>query len=336
MPRQHANADLRACNTLAVNSTCRCLIDFASVEELKESIRLAVSDNSDFLILGEGSNVVFAGDFNGYVLRNRIDGVREEVLSPDESLFSVGAGENWHDFVLRTNQAGFNGLENLALIPGTAGATPVQNVGAYGEEVANHIVKVEALECRTGILKSFANPDCQFNYRDSFFKRNPGQYCITRVFFKLSKTRPLNTQYGELARRQAQQPFLTSLELNRYVCEVRSQKLPDPAFLPNAGSFFKNPIVSEQDYTRIKQAFPRVVAYQAVSGWKLAAGWLIEEAGLKGYRDQHVGVHDKQALVLVNHNNGTGRDVLNLARHIQSVVYSKFLVRLEIEPLLIG
>ncbi|PIE43718.1 MAG: UDP-N-acetylenolpyruvoylglucosamine reductase [Gammaproteobacteria bacterium] len=330
------NASLRACNTLAVDARCRCLIAFASVEEFREGIKLATLDNAPFLILGEGSNVVFVSDFDGYVLCNQIKGIQEKVLSPDQSLFAVGAGENWHQFVRRTNEAGFNGLENLALIPGTVGATPVQNVGAYGEEVANHIVKVEALECRTGNLKSFANSDCEFGYRDSFFKRHPGKYGITRVVFKLTKTRNLNTEYGELASRQAQVPFRTSLELNEYVCQVRSQKLPDPALLPNAGSFFKNPIVSDQDYTRLKQAVPQVVAYQVINGWKLAAGWLIQEAGLKGYRDEHVGVYDKQALVLVNHNNGAGRDVITLARHIQSIVYQKFSVKLEIEPLIIG
>jgi UDP-N-acetylmuramate dehydrogenase len=259
------------------------------------------------------------------------------VLSDDGETVVVEAeaGEPWHPFVLWTLEQGLGGLENLSLIPGTVGAAPMQNIGAYGVEIKDAFAGLTALDRQSGELRDFSLADCAFGYRDSLFKRQAGRWLILRVRFRLRRHAELRLDYGPLRQQLAAQGCVapTPQEVSRAVCAIRSEKLPDPAVLGNAGSFFKNPLVSAEQAARLREQYPGLVAYPADEGVvKLAAGWLIEQAGWKGFRDGDAGVHDKQALVLVNHGQATGGELLALARRIQADIAERFDVELEIEP----
>ncbi len=334
MTESHNNS-LLPYNTLGIDAGCSYRLDIANIDDARKAVEFARQRDLPILFLGAGSNVVFSGDFSGVVGVNKISELTEVEVSTDASEFRVGGGINWHRFVCYTNERGFRGLENLALIPGTVGAAPVQNIGAYGEQVANHIVGVEVFEPATGKVSTLSPGDCKFGYRDSIFKRNPGKYFISSVTFSLTRSRPLTLTYGEVAQQQAHKPFQTAMELNEFICATRVKKLPDPAVLPNAGSFFKNPVVSDSQFEILKKTYPGIVGYPDQQGIKLAAGWMIEQAGWKGFRNKTVGVHDQQALVLINHSHGSGLDILTLARQIQASIQAKFSVSLEIEPVLI-
>jgi len=257
-----------------------------------------------------------------------------EVLKEDNSnvLVSVGASENWHDWVCSSNQSGWFGLENLALIPGTVGASPVQNIGAYGVEVKQRIHQVEYIDLETGNIFLASNAQCDFDYRDSMFKRaGQGRYLVTRVEFNLSKKTDLNLSYNPLADFFAGKDNVTAKDVLERVCEIRREKLPNPKQLANAGSFFKNPIVSESLYKKLKTQYPELAAYPAGENFKLAAGWLIERAGYKGKRVNNVGVHKDQALVLVNYAESDGNKIKLLSEEIQQVIFDKYGVELEAE-----
>jgi UDP-N-acetylmuramate dehydrogenase len=292
------------------------------------------------LVIGGGSNLVLAGDFAGLVLHVAFHG--RSCVQQDEGAFYIraGGGENWHDFVRWTLEMGWPGLENLSLIPGTVGAAPVQNIGAYGLEMAEYFYSLRAYDLDTGKTVGFDKRDCAFGYRDSFFKQaGKGRYLIAAVTFRLPKKWKPVTGYADVSRELEVQGIAvpTPLQLSDAVIAVRRRKLPDPAEIGNAGSFFKNPVVSADDHARLVAAHPGLPSYpQADGGVKLAAGWLIEQAGWKGRCLGPVGCYEKQALVLVNHGGATGADVLAVSAAVRSDVRVRFGVDLEPEPVFVG
>lgn len=288
------------------------------------------------LILGGGANILFTKDVEGLVLKNELPGITAEAESDDFMLVKAGAGENWHQFVRYCIQQNWGGIENLSLIPGNVGAAPMQNIGAYGVEIKDNFYSLEALDLKTGNLKTFNAADCKFAYRESVFKRDlKNRYLITSVCFRLSrKNHQLHTEYGairdELKQGTTNLPDL--LAISDAVIRIRQSKLPDPAKIGNAGSFFKNPVVEQKQYEQILEQYPDLVSYPAgEQKHKLAAGWLIEKAGWKGYRKGDAGVHARQALVLVNYGNASGKEILQLSQDIISDIQQKFGVILERE-----
>jgi UDP-N-acetylmuramate dehydrogenase len=248
---------------------------------------------------------------------------------------SVGAGVNWHELVQWTLTQNLPGLENLALIPGTVGATPIQNIGAYGVEVAQYIESVSVFDTQSNAFVTLSNQDCEFAYRDSHFKQNPKRYIVTEVLFKLPKAWESRVHYADLAKYFADKlnTSPSPQEIFDAVCQIRTQKLPDPKVIGNAGSFFQNPIVSSEQFNTLVQQFPNIVSYPDTAGQrKLAAGWLIDQCGFKGKRLGEAGVYEKQALVIVNHGNASASDILNLAKQIQEAVQKQYSVKLDIEP----
>lgn len=300
-----------------------------TVEDLE-----SVAWNNDSVILGEGTNTVFTEDFAGQLLLNRLRGF--DIQKVDEGhLVSLAAGESWHSWVDNLVRQGIAGFENLALIPGSVGAAPVQNIGAYGVEVSSLIRKVDGIDLATGKPFSFSNKECEFGYRQSIFKSEGMQsYFITEVTFFLPADWKPNLDYPDLAALSSDTDALTVM---KHVIEVRQRKLPDPAILPNAGSFFKNPVISEDAYRRLRQRYPDVRYFPLESGRvKLAAAWLIEQCGLKSLRVGGAGVHQRQALVLVNMAQANGEDLINLARQVRKQVLQRFHVSLEPEVRVLG
>lgn len=331
-------ADLADLNTLAVSAKARYLVDVHSVDELEPALSWADENGLRPQLLGGGSNLVFVGDYPGLVLHIAMRGRVLEPVSNDEAILVLQAGENWHEAVLFAACEGYRGIENLALIPGTAGAAPVQNIGAYGVELCDTLESVTALDRANGQRVVLTAEQCNFGYRDSRFKREPGRYIILEIRLRLSRSAPFRLGYRDLQEwlSDIEACDLTPLDVAHAVMAVRQQKLPDPASLPNAGSFFKNPVVSPGEYEKLQKRFPDIVSYTVEDGVKLAAAWLIDQAGWKGFRNETVGVHDRQALVLINHSGGSGRDVLALAEKVRASVLAKFGVALEIEPGIIG
>ncbi|WII94247.1 UDP-N-acetylmuramate dehydrogenase [Kingella negevensis] len=287
--------------------------------------------------LGGGSNVLFMRDYPDLVVRMVTRGIREVSRSGSQVLIEAQAGEVWHDFVQTTLQIGLSGLENLSLIPGTVGASPVQNIGAYGVEVKDRIHSVECFDLATQTFITLSNADCQFAYRDSLFKHaGKKRYVITAVTFALSTEFVPHAKYGDLAvvlLENCGERTPTAQDVAQAVCQIRSSKLPDPAVLGNVGSFYKNPIVSAEHAARLQAAFPNMPHYpQADGSVKLAAGWLIDQCSLKGYAIGGAAVHEKQALVIVNQNHATADDVQALSGHICQSVWQKFEVTLHPEP----
>jgi UDP-N-acetylmuramate dehydrogenase len=334
MDIQH-HYELTRYNTFGIRVYAKYFIDIQSVEQLSALLKEPWIKQEKLLVLGGGSNLLFTQDFDGLVIKISIGGVH--VVKEDDQFYwvKVGAGVNWHELVQQCVRAGFAGLENLSLIPGTVGAAPIQNIGAYGVEVRDYIEAVEAYHIITGNKHYFLNIDMQFGYRDSAFKRGlRGQYIITHVAFRLLKTPRYNTSYGAIMDTLSSQGVhtLTLQAVSDAVVHIRQTKLPDPATTGNAGSFFKNPVLSLREYQKIVKDFPAMPGYEQPDGQvKVAAGWLIEQCGWKGRKMGAVGVHDKQALVLVNHGGGTGAEVLQLAQQITDSVQEKFGISLEPE-----
>ncbi|MBD3656295.1 UDP-N-acetylmuramate dehydrogenase [Marinobacter sp.] len=334
-PDIQQNVSLRGLNSLGIAATARYFVAVHDSGELTAALAWAEEQQLATLVLGGGSNLVFAGDPPGLVIRIAMRGRHWEDVRNDEATLVLGAGENWHDSVMYAATSGYRGIENLALIPGTAGAAPVQNIGAYGVELKDTLVSVTALDRHSGETVVLGGEDCRFGYRDSLFKQDPGHYVITEIRLRLSRSRPLSLDYGDLKGYFGDEldlATLTPLDVANAVMAVRRRKLPDPQTLPNAGSFFKNPVVSDETWQRLQQDNPGIAGYPAVGSVKLAAAWLIDQCGWKGYRDARVGVHSHQALVLVNHSGGSGADILALARRIREDVKTRFGVELEMEP----
>jgi UDP-N-acetylmuramate dehydrogenase len=287
------------------------------------------------MILGGGSNTLFTRDFDGYILRNEIKGIEKTSEDEDHVYLRVGAGENWHGFVEYSISQGYAGIENLALIPGFTGASPMQNIGAYGVEIRDVFHRLDAFHLHDGELVSFAAKDCEFGYRESVFKRKfKGLFAISHVEFRLNKKPVFNTRYGaieqELEKMQVKEPSIRAIA--DAVINIRRSKLPDPAVIGNAGSFFKNPEIPLEKFEVLKSKFPGIIGYPIDNNRiKLAAGWLIEHAGWKGYREGNAGVHDKQALVLVNYGGAKGSDIYALSSKIIDSIRDRYNVELERE-----
>ncbi|MEW5835897.1 MAG: UDP-N-acetylmuramate dehydrogenase [Pseudomonadota bacterium] len=332
------NAPLARRNTLRVAAKARLLAEIRDASKLPELLAFPAVRQGPLLVLGEGSNVLFAGDFDGTVLAMATQGVQVEDDGRIVRL-AVAAGERWDDFVRWTLGQGIAGLENLILIPGTVGAAPIQNIGAYGTEVAEFIDSVEAWDTRAHCVVTLDREACAFGYRDSLFKREPDRYVVTAVRFALPRTRELRLDYAgireELARMGVDKP--APFHVAEAIIHLRTRKLPDPAVIGNAGSFFKNPIVDAATGEALQREHPELVAWPTADGrWKLSAAWLIEAAGLKGYREGDAGISSRHALVLVNHGQATGPELWALARQVIASVEATFGVKLEPEPRVIG
>jgi UDP-N-acetylmuramate dehydrogenase len=324
------NVSLKALHTFGLSVSAAAYASVSNEEELLDLLPV----QKPTLILGGGSNVLFTKDFKGLVLHNSIKGI--EVLEETEQdvLVRVGGGEVWHDLVLWCIDQGYGGIENLSLIPGSVGAAPIQNIGAYGVEVKDVFERLEAIDIKTGEIKTFEHKDCHFGYRDSVFKRAlKGKYCITRVIFRLSKRPIFNVSYGAIQAVLEEEKALVSIHsISDAVIQIRQQKLPDPKKIGNSGSFFKNPIIPIEQFNKLKIEYPEIPFYPfGKTEVKLPAGWLIDQLGWKGYRKGDAGVHKNQALVLVNYGNAKGSEIWGLAQEIQQSVSAKYGIHLEAE-----
>ena len=333
------NISLKKLNTFGINVKCKLFYEINNKGNLKELIKTNQFKQNNYLILGGGSNILFTEDYDGLIIKNEIRGI--DIIDEDDETkrIKVGAGENWHQFVLWTIKNELSGIENLALIPGNVGASPIQNIGAYGVEVKDFIDKVWTINLKNGKEKIFTNSECKFKYRDSIFKNElKDQYIILYVSFKLSKLPMLNTKYKDI------NSELLSLSLEKStknicnaVINIRKRKLPDPKKIGNSGSFFKNPVIEKEKFEYLKKIYPNIIGYKISSTEiKLAAGWLIDQCGWKGYRYKDAGVHKNQALVLVNYGEATGREIINLAEKIQNSVKKKFDINIYPEVNIIG
>ncbi|MFY0254867.1 UDP-N-acetylmuramate dehydrogenase [Chitinophaga sp. 30R24] len=329
------NVLLKSYNTFGIAARARYFAAFTSVGELMELAARQPGADLPVMILGGGSNILFTRDYNGWVLKNNISGITIAGEDNDYVYVKAGAGENWHQFVQYCIARQLGGLENLSLIPGNVGASPMQNIGAYGVEIKDVFHELEALHLKDQSIVTFNNADCHFGYRESIFKKAyKGEFVILSVTYRLSKHPRFNTSYGaineELQRMGVQE--LSIQAISQAVINIRTSKLPDPAQIGNAGSFFKNPTVDQEKYETLKAAYPHLVAYPVGDRqFKLAAGWLIEQCSWKGYRDGDAGVHSKQALVLVNYGQASGGEIYTLSQQILDSVEEKFGVLLERE-----
>lgn len=328
------NISLKPYNTFGIDVKARFFTEISDKQDLKELSKSTAFLEKKLLVLGGGSNMLFTEDFDGLVVKISIPGL-EAQFSEEDVTVVAGAGVVWNDFVNYCIDEDFAGVENLTLIPGTVGASPIQNIGAYGVELKDVFQSCEAFEIATGEFKQFSFSDCQFAYRDSVFKNElKGQYIITSVTFKLNTHKKINSQYGAiqsiLVERNITKPDIA--DISEIVAEIRVSKLPDPGTIGNAGSFFKNPVIEKSEYEKIKESFPDMISFPAgKEKMKLAAGWLIESCGFKGMIEGNTGTWKNQALVLVNHGGATGKEVYSFSEKIIDTVYSKFGVKLERE-----
>jgi len=333
------NASLKNYNTFGIEARARFLVHITSAGQLQQYIQDKVFSGQKVLVLGGGSNILFTKDFDGWVLVNEIKGKEKIAEDKNSFLIRVAGGENWTDFVDYCVERNWYGLENLSLIPGKTGAAPVQNIGAYGVEQRELMISLEAMNLKTGEISVFKNENCEFGYRSSIFKtKEKGNWFILNVTYQLKKTPAFNLEYSPLkAAFEEESPHAISLkDVSEAVKNIRRSKLPDPAKTGNAGSFFKNPIVTKQKLESIKTKFPNIPFYDLDDGSiKIPAGWLIETCGWKGKNLGNAGVHEKQALVLINKGNATGTEILHLAEKIQSDVLKKFEIKLEPEVLIL-
>jgi UDP-N-acetylmuramate dehydrogenase len=333
------NATLREHNTFGFDVSAQYLVHLTEVADVPELIQKAQKENLPWQIFGGGSNLVLAKDLVGYTGMMEIKG--RQLLRETTTHFYIEAmaGESWHELVAWALENNYDGLENLALIPGTVGAAPIQNIGAYGLELAQVFDSLCAFDTLNNKFIKLSKEQCEFSYRNSIFKQQPGRYIVVSVCFELAKEWQANLSYAELNKTFQDQEKVLAKDIFKKVCEIRQAKLPDPQLIGNAGSFFHNPVVSHQKQLELKRQFPLLVSYPADAsnhegGWKLAAGWLIDQCGFKGQHHGHVGVYEKQALVLVNHGGGTGPELLKLADAIKQKVKETFGVSLTIEPII--
>jgi len=329
------NISLQPFNTFGMDVKASFFAAFKTTEELQAILTEKSANTEKILILGGGSNILFCNDFDGLVLKNEIEGIKL-VMETDEHLYvKAGAGVNWHQFVLYCVHHGYAGVENLALIPGSVGASPIQNIGAYGVELKDVFYELEAMRIADGETVVMKKADCLFGYRESIFKRAyQNKFVITSVTFILHKKPFFNTTYGaineELREMGVANPTLNSIA--QAVMNIRNSKLPNPNKIGNAGSFFKNPEITQTQYNQLKLKYPNVSGYPtSTNNVKIAAGWLIEQCGWKGFRKGDAGCYEKQALVLVNYGQAMGVEILSLSNEIVATVYEKFQIKLERE-----
>ena len=328
------NFSLKNYNTFGIEAKAQRFVAVHSASDLKSILEQHAKDKK--FILGGGSNMLLTKDIDALVIHIDLRG--KKIIKEDEDFVWVEsqAGENWHEFVLWTIDNNFGGLENMSLIPGNVGTTPVQNIGAYGTEIKDTFVSCEALKITNQELITFHLQDCHFGYRESIFKNEvKDQYIITSVIFKLTKrNHKINISYGDIASELAKNHIVTPTlkEVSNAVIAIRKSKLPDPKELGNSGSFFKNPILLKTDFDKIHQQFPEMKFYEvSETEVKVPAGWLIEQAGFKGKRFGDAGIHKNQALVLVNYGNATGQEILNVSKNIQETIFQKFGIHIEAE-----
>ena len=329
----YKNFSLKNYNSFGLDYKADKFIVVKTIEEFSELISLKKELQSPYFILGGGNNLLFTSDYNGVIIHPEITGIEIVEENNESILVSTGAGIEWDSLVEWSVEKGLYGLENLSHIPGSVGATPVQNIGAYGKEASEVIDKVVAININDGSIKTFTNEECCFNYRDSIFKQElKGKYLIVKVFFKLSVNNGFNLNYGALEQEVNRLGGATLRNVRQAVINIRSSKLPDPKILGNAGSFFKNPVVDFHKAELLKNTFPEMPVYEDKVGLaKLSAGWLIEQCGWKGKRCGDAGVYEKQALVIVNYGKATGKQILELSENIKRSVSEMFGVQLESE-----
>ena len=325
---------LKPFTTFGIDQKAKYFTRVGTLSELKAALLAAKEKQLPVFILGGGSNILLTRDIDALVIKLEIKGINLVKEEGDQIFVEVGAGEMWHELVLHSIAQDWAGLENLSLIPGTVGASPMQNIGAYGVEIKDVFDSLQAMHRETLEMHSFDAEACQFGYRESVFKQTlKDQYVITSVTFRLSKTPKFHLEYGAirevLAANGIEQPSIRAI--SDAVIQIRQSKLPDPKEIGNAGSFFKNPTISNTQFEALKAAYPSIPGYPSAEGVKVAAGWLIEQAGWKGKRVGDVGVHTKQALVLVNYGGGSGKELKNLSEQIQASVFEKFGIHLQPE-----
>lgn len=329
-----SNFSLKPFNTFGIEAKAKNFVAVHSLDDLKTV--LAEHTAEPKFILGGGSNMLLTQDINALVIHIDLKGKR--ILKEDDDFVWVEsmAGENWHEFVLWTIDQNFGGLENMSLIPGNVGTTPVQNIGAYGTEIKDTFVSCDAMKIDDQTLRTFSKEDCRFGYRESIFKQEAkNQYIITSVVFKLTKrNHNINTSYGDITKELALQNVTvpTLKDVSNAVIAIRQSKLPDPKVLGNSGSFFKNPVISRSHFEKVQAQFPEIKFFEvSPTEVKVPAGWLIEQAGYKGFRKGDAGVHKNQALVLVNYGSATGQEILALSREVQQAVFDKYSIAIEAE-----
>ncbi|MFD2565793.1 UDP-N-acetylmuramate dehydrogenase [Pseudotenacibaculum haliotis] len=326
------NISLKEYNTFGIDVTAKRFVSVESFYELQEVIK----QEKDIFLLSGGSNMLLTGDIEKLVVHVNIKGISIDAESESHVNLTVNAGEDWHQFVLWCLDQNYGGIENLSLIPGNVGTCPIQNIGAYGVEVKDVITKVEGIDIATGKRIEFSNEQCLFGYRNSIFKNElKGKCVLTSVSFRLTKkNHTLNTSYGAIEAELNTQGIAspTIKDISNAVIKIRQSKLPDPKEIGNSGSFFKNPVISTDHFEKLKEAYPNIPSYPiSEQEVKVPAGWLIETAGFKGKRFGDFGVHKKQALVLVNYGNASGKDIYKLAQEIQQTIQNTFGISLEIE-----
>lgn len=328
------NFSLKNFNTFGIEAKAKQFVAVQSIQDLRAILEENKSNKK--FILGGGSNMLLTKDIEALVIHVDLKG--KKVVKEDEDFVWVEsqAGENWHEFVLWTIDQNFGGLENMSLIPGNVGTTPVQNIGAYGTEIKDTFVSCEAMTIENQETKTFTNQECHFGYRESIFKNDAkDQYIITSVIFKLTKrNHKINTSYGDIMGELTNNNIInpTLKDVSNAVIAIRKSKLPDPKELGNSGSFFKNPILLKSDFEKIHQKFPEMKYYEvSETEVKVPAGWLIEQAGLKGKRFGNAGIHKNQALVLVNYGGATGKEILEVSKHVQETVSKTFGIAIEAE-----
>ncbi|MDG1915831.1 MAG: UDP-N-acetylmuramate dehydrogenase [Crocinitomix sp.] len=329
------NINLQPHNTFGLESIAKNFASFNSIDELKALLTLNQTAQHELLVLGGGSNILLTKDFDGLVLKNDLMGI--EVISEDSNqcLVKASAGEEWHEFVLYAIKNNLGGIENLSLIPGSVGASPMQNIGAYGVEIKDVFHELEALNIETLTIETFNAEQCSFGYRESVFKRTlKGKYVILNMTLNLTKVHELNTSYGaienQLAEMEISKPTIKNV--SDAVISIRQSKLPDPKKIGNSGSFFKNPVIGKKQFAALKEKFPNIAHYPLDEDHiKLAAGWLIDQAGWKGKTIENYGVHKNQALVLVNYGGANGQDIYNLSQAILESIQTIYGVTLERE-----
>lgn len=327
------NLGLKHRNTFGFDASAELAYEITSPEQIPRVIAEVAEQKLAWRVLGGGSNVILPAKLPGATLLMNITG--QEIISSDDdaAYLAVGGGVNWHELVAWTLENNLPGLENLALIPGTVGAAPIQNIGAYGVEIADYIDRIEAFDAKDQAFVTISKEACHFAYRDSYFKQNPHRFIVTKVVFRIHKNWNARIHYADLAKQFPENSNPSPEEIFLAVCRIRTHKLPDPKLIGNAGSFFQNPIVPTEQYETLLRSHADLVSYPDATGKrKLAAGWLIDQCGFKGQRLGSVGVYENQALVLVNHGGGTAQDILGLAKCIQDKVRAEFGVSLQIEP----
>ncbi|MBQ7156982.1 MAG: UDP-N-acetylmuramate dehydrogenase [Bacteroidaceae bacterium] len=311
-------------NTFGMDVYAKRFFDYSSIEELRSILKTIPADEA-VLHIGGGSNLLFTHDYEGTILHSAIKGIEVIDSTDKDVLVKVGSGEVWDDFVAYCVQQNWGGVENLSLIPGEVGASAVQNIGAYGAEAKDVIETVEAIELRSGSCRTFSNAECNYAYRQSIFKKElKGQYAITHVTFRLSKTPTLQLDYGNIRAQLADKTDVTINDVRQAIISIREAKLPDPNVLGNAGSFFMNPIVSRDTFLSIQKDYPNMPFYETNGEYKIPAGWMIEQCGWKGKAQGRAAVHDKQALVLVNLGGATSDEIIALSDAICHDVKEKF------------